>query len=422
MLASTIFILLISLLLAIQTFAFPWTKPLKIKIGHEYPIQRAFYVDQRTGVHHLFWKEHVWQADRVLHYVRFLVNSTILDERQFPTPMMNESTMGKIQGNGDDLYLMLMPKRVCGWNRAEKLMCGEPAFSQSHDGGDTWSKFTGIPRDNLTDACSREAHSFIFLPKTQRLIFVYAVSCLTGEPDRLAMVTKSPGAVSFSRERIIFTPEGKKLHHYPVSEFTEGITGARGRLHVFWVEPGSQDSGPLMYFSSDDYGMTWTAPRALRAGVVADRIYEPLQLTVTDPKLTPGTITLAYLEGSKTLSLLVSKDYGTNFVVRPLSQRRVGTSQAVYGTTDVKICGTAEQPVMVVLTETDNAHMEYFSVDLKTVKTENRYAPAYYYKGGCGVSLACNMTRENKVVVTALHFAGVPRSAWISQELLNKIE
>ncbi len=413
-LAIGIMVALLSLLLSTQVAG--WTNQWDVHTDSKGLYIRAFYTDPSTGIHHLFWAINNFTS--ALGYKRFYGNGKVIDSRNFSFPALPFFSLGKLQGagNGKDLYVLAVGDRPCT-NSPVIYRCNEPYFSESHDGGNTWSNFVRIQRNDMDDQCKRDAYSFVLVPESQRVLLIYALRCGSSyqppvEPDKICMVTKPSSSVQFNQERVIYTPGSEHLRGSPLTEFT--AVAGKGLIHIFWSEGSEDDEAALLYSISENYGITWSAPRQLYRPIYYDA---PLLSSVAESaKVFPqGLIVVSFLETIKSVSLLVSRDNGATFSVFSVSRTFQELVHAFFGVNEVKVCGTSEKPTLFVLTENSLMHMEYSVWDLKSMSSTRPGAPFRYYRVGTGIALSCYNSDQSQphdgvgktdIIVTALHAAG----------------
>ena len=185
----------IFVLLAIGT-ALSWNTPTMLEsrgVG-----LNDFYVDPFTGTHHLIVTFYYDKpVSNVYYYQLDESNKVVYSSVWNDTNVLRYYGLRIIgSGNGKNLYAVLE-----GTYKHGHFTDQDELFTESADGGRTWSPMIPVPRKDMNDGCQRTGQCIIQVAETGRLFIFYHVDCRIRSPV-LSYVTRPPGSQVFTQEKL----------------------------------------------------------------------------------------------------------------------------------------------------------------------------------------------------------------------------
>eukprot|EP01022_Parablepharisma_sp_SALTPOND_P026819 TRINITY_DN64991_c0_g1_i1.p1 TRINITY_DN64991_c0_g1~~TRINITY_DN64991_c0_g1_i1.p1 ORF type:complete len:495 (+),score=-5.73 TRINITY_DN64991_c0_g1_i1:121-1605(+) len=312
-----------------------WTPLVKLlEIGHRQQVfVSSVYHDPTSGINHVLISD---RPNR--NYWVFSVHDdgTILHTTHFKDYSIAYTGIIRGAGDGKHLYLALFSEP---YGRR-----GTTNFTESSDGGETWSKPIIITESGL----HKPLQDMLYIPESGRL-FVF----ITTENNELKMVTRPPGSSVFSSEVLIATGvRGTDL----VCRATYNFWLNRPMVHVFFPD----SSGRLKYVKSINNGATWTDPKE-----VGNEYAKEVTGVVSNSKIS-NTIYVAYTVNSGPARIIKTEDYGATFSgAKPLTQK---TPYNEYVNDGMALCGTKDLSMLTSFFAINEANPEYSFVDTATLE------------------------------------------------------
>jgi len=385
------------LVLAIGALA-KWSDPVELYTDERAIELHTLYTDPLTGISHIWWSIY-WESPTV-YYAQVSSEGQTLFQTQIDVPNMVLFDGGKMVGlgNGKDLYVMLLGGRRCRGGLFPSL-CTEPLFSESKDGGRTWSPFAPIQRPDMSDKCDRDSYSLVVMPNTGRIFIFYSLTCdaaakdLKG-PRRMCYVTRPSQSNTFEKERIIYEFDERETSTGPLADYT--FSNGLPIIHLFWQRKmvGQQ----MMYANSKNLGLTWSAPVEL--GEHGEKMLLHDMASISGPyPFVAGT----YSDFDMPTKMWYSKDHGRTLDIKEISEARGTKYMSDYSKdTAMAVCGTKESPTLLVLSQSNDLCLTYSSWDIKTMEATVGEAPFGSFTSQDGVGVSCYNANGNMVVTAAV--------------------
>jgi hypothetical protein len=245
--------------------------------------------------------------------------------------------------DGKHIFLMYhtfrdrsLKERTC--EEADKGGCLEIDFTESKDGGLTWSAPVLMQRSNMNDAASRFAASVVFVKETGRLYLFY-VKQMNGQ-DQIAFVTRPPGSITFSPEKIVLQTYYRQ--YVPGATYT--MKANKPIIHLVYPV----DEGKIMYAYSEN-AIEWKNPI-----VIANKVINCLPL-ISNSDVSNGTLFFGYVDNEEIPYLLTSEDHG----VKWSAPFKASNKPAFEG--DLDLCGTPQNQKLFFVAA-DRALENVFSI------------------------------------------------------------
>ena len=237
---------LIILVLLLTLTVADWTTP--VKVIPAYKDSFSIFTDDSNGVSHVFWCNNI---DLNFNYRRFYPNNTLSPIQVFEWEQpCNRSYVIKGAHDGKSLYLVFQGsrKRVIGGScETDSNKCHDIFFSESINGGETWSKPKAVPRNDMADKRDRQYPDLIVTVEKRLWIF-YRMQGLIN--SLLAHAMRTPGTSDFYNEYIHPIQVDTFSLKYAVNENTR-------TLSIFYMK---QDDNDKFHYYTENNGISWRGP------------------------------------------------------------------------------------------------------------------------------------------------------------------
>lgn len=331
-----------------------WNNPVSLYSDKNKFFVKDIYTDPSDGTHHILYTIPFSEAINCLHVDskgKEIRTKTLMLEKK------NEISKARIigLGNGDNFYILIMAFRPC-----EDYSCYDQYFTETDDGGETWSPIIRVPRDNMNDTCHRYGDSI--LVESNRIFIFYHVDC----PPELAQiyyVERKNGSNSFEKERSIYkSKEYNQVRPSITAEFS--VADKKKIIHLFWGN--FAEKWPVMAMHSEDNGNTWSEAIQING---SDFYAGFLMLSSTSNRKITSTVIGAYAASpASTLRLFYTKDNSKTFdIIKGTENNQIFTTWD-YRPISLAICGSKTSPMLFLLSEISESVYVYSDWDINTMK------------------------------------------------------
>eukprot|EP01022_Parablepharisma_sp_SALTPOND_P000227 TRINITY_DN100_c0_g1_i2.p1 TRINITY_DN100_c0_g1~~TRINITY_DN100_c0_g1_i2.p1 ORF type:complete len:435 (-),score=-4.57 TRINITY_DN100_c0_g1_i2:118-1422(-) len=329
-----------------------WTAPVEID---QYSKDRLIYsgvldmyTDPSTEITHVVNSHY---DDSVYQYVAIWPNGTIMHSTKFNDSLVS-SLRAVIKGAGDGKRLYLA---FHGSRRVYSSSYADVNFTESSDGGKTWSPMIHMPKENSNDNLHRHINDMLYIKETGRIFIFYR-----RDEKAVCVTTRSPGSSVFSLEKpVILSPSFQDNFRNIAATYNYWLS--KLLVHVFIA-----NTTHLLYMRSSNNGISWSSPR-----VIAKDFVYAIHGVEAD-KVLPSAIALIYerYEEPAPYALIVSKNYGDNFS-EPMNIGKYKSPHTHFTSTGgLKICGARGFPTLATFTindhSTSRSNSSYFFWDFDT--------------------------------------------------------
>ncbi len=389
----------------IATSLAKWSPPITLSSEGNSQL-KGLYTDPSTGIHHLLWFCGMRSSE--LLYSQVSPAGKVIKEHSFKVhlPSVTHFQRSAITGagNGRDLFAELSPNRVCFESSTMLLFCYEPYFTESHDGGLTWSNPTPIARPNMVDVCSRQGEELVYQNSTGKVYFFYSKSCGSEDVppisnDEICYVSKKNDSRVYSPEATLYTTKGQNtetIHTVITSE--PGTTSDTIRL--FWGDVISKTTSGVFTMSSTN-GHSWTKPHP----VYVRASTPPALFSLAYSRRVSPIITMSFnaAKGESYTNLLSTRNFGDNAVVQKATSRvtEPGNLYEQHLQAATICAGSADTVREYMFTETAKNSTEYHVWDLNKMTAQKEETPFPVVGRLGGVELSCYVRKDGKIVVSA---------------------
>eukprot|EP00830_Metopus_es_P012820 TRINITY_DN2964_c0_g1_i1.p1 TRINITY_DN2964_c0_g1~~TRINITY_DN2964_c0_g1_i1.p1 ORF type:complete len:433 (-),score=60.17 TRINITY_DN2964_c0_g1_i1:53-1351(-) len=379
-----------ALILLLASIAYAkWTVPEDLLQSNKQNFIKSMYTDPTTGITHLMfcrtYAENItyWQIDR---------NNHVVFKDHLSDPTMAGIYSAKIIGAGDGklLYVLFMGTRNC------KGLYYDQWFTESKDGGRTWSKMVKVPKDDMDDHCDRYGDSLLIIHETGRAYISYHCDCPNENP-RLKYSQRPPGSSLFTKEVDIYYNQSNN-HIRPSITMEYTFKNGKPIVHFFWVNYNSKER-MVMHMMTDDNGLTFSEAKAI-SGTDSYRGFLSLN-TESNRKVSSALVGTYAIFGPSPIRLFSSLNHGESFKAINGSITDQTEYSWDYRTNGMAMCGLASSPKLVMLTQTEYKTFEYSIWNVNTMSVQRFEHPFTEIRRGYGVKLSCYLN-AGKITVTAV--------------------
>ncbi len=371
----------------------------------------GIFIDPVTKSQHTIFYNYGSQA---FMYRRVSSSGAITAEKNFTADTMLSADNGAIRGsqNGRSLYVMMQGT----YNHSGPFR--DIWYTESTDGGDSWTKPVALPRRDKVIYYSREAGALLTIESAKRVFIFYAVDIGTGQFDRsryFRFVTKPMGSAVFSAETDLFSGSPVDVcRNYILTDYT--LNAGKPIIHLIWGESSSitcqgfrasrHSSGmeAVRHMYSINNGVSWSEPDM----IADDFAYSEMAELSVNRKVAPSTMALLFTfsNNRRIKRLAVFRDHGKKLDTLDLygSPKEIST---FVRTTGIAICGRSDKPILYSLIDRSNQAPKYDVVDLNTMKAKE-ISPRPFESHGddtSGINLACDQD-GSKTIVSAVTEVG----------------
>ncbi len=372
----------------------------------------SMFIDPVTKSQHTIFYD---RRSLIFIYQRVSSSGTITAEKNFTVDTLTLAGDGAIRGSQDgrNLYVIIHGTYDHG------ITVSDIWYTESTDGGDSWTKPVALPRYVNAEYYSREAAALLAIDSAKRVFIFYAVDIGTGQFDRsryFRFVTKPMGSAVFSAEYKLF--EGGPVDvckGYLLADYT--LNAGKPIIHLIWGESSSltcqgyrpshpsSDTEGIRHMYSINNGISWSEPKT----IADDFAYTHKAELTVNRKLAPSTMALLFTfsNNDHIKRLVVFRDHGKKLDTLDLGGPDQKEKNQFMHTTGIAICGRSDKPILYSLIDRLNQVPKYSVVDLNTMK-EKEISPRPFESHGddiLGINLACNQD-GSKTVVSAITQVG----------------
>ncbi len=372
----------------------------------------GMFIDPVTKSQHTIFYNY---GDHAFMYRRVSSSGTITIEKNFTADTMTMATGGAIRGSQDGRNLYVMMQGTYNYNGT----LYDIWYTESTDGGDSWTKPVALPRRDKVIYYSREAGALLTIDSAKRVFIFYAVDIGTGQFDRIRyfrLVTKSMGSAVFSAETDLFSGAPVDVcKNYILTDYT--LNAGKPIIHLIWGESSSvtcqgyRASRPssgvegVRHMYSINNGVSWSEPNTIEE----DYAYTHTAELTVNRKLAPSTMALLFTFSNNMhiKRLVVFRDHGKKLDTLDLGGPAIREVNLFEHTTGIAICGRSDKPILYSLIDRYNQEPKYSVVDLNTMK-EKEISPRPFESHGkdtSGINLACDQD-GSKTIVSAITEVG----------------
>lgn len=367
-----------------------WSDPLTL-VRTDGSLATAYdiYTDPSTGLRHAIF---VSGDFSVLHYWQIDNENKVLLKIDFGDPKMFAVGFSRIVGAGDGKSLYVV---IGAFRKGEKQL-RDKWYTESQDGGKTWTPLIRVPREDMNDDFERDDARIILIQNSKRVFIFYTRYKGLALFGSISMVTKPHGSSVFSKEQDIYRG-GITRSPELSSEYT--LENGQPVLHVFLSVYSPETS--FVYLNSTNNGIDWSFPIQINNTQGLDHV--PMLETVSDSKITQIVAGL-FKTRSKALKLFFKKGNG-DFKVIPGSNRQVQWVGHFNDYADMAICGEDKNRMLFLLFDeaTDDGGFNFAVWDLDKMTYKVEKVPYELNYVTSGVRLSCYMNQDKKIILSALH-------------------
>lgn len=367
-----------------------WSEPVQLAMTPKsLTTARDIYIDPSTGIRHILY---VSLNFSLLHYSQLDANNKVLLIKDFGDPKLFSVENSLIVGSGDGKGLYVVMGAV-NW---DKVQSRDKWYTESQDGGNTWTPLVKVPRDNSDDDFERDDATIMIIPNTKRVFIFYTRYKGLSTYGSICMVTKPYGSSILTKEVPIYTGG---ITRPPVlsSEYT--LVYGQAILYVFFGSYQEHYTS-LYYISSSNNGIHWTDPAYITAAHGFD--HTTTFTSVSDPV---NSQFVAGLFKAQTGKLgLVYKKGNSDWKVVPASDRRVGWKSHYAFSAGMTVTGKENNRLMFLLYDesTDEYALNYSVWDINKMTYKTEKPPSTENIGTSGIRLSSYINQDNKIIVSAL--------------------
>lgn len=281
-----------------------WSTPMRLSDETHDATFPEMYIDPMSKVTHTLWIDHVGD-NFYLAYSRVLSNKTQSKPIYLDTEHRVRLSHIIGEGNGKHLMVAYDAKRSQGDKldcaAASPQACYEIFFTESLDGGKTWTKSVMIQHDNVNDVKDRKGPRITYVKENK-------VVALTYWCNGPMAFSKRDDSGSFSKETLFLFSQ-KTAYQNIVYTLKRVGSANVPVLHFFFVNWTYPEEN-LMYSQSANLGNTWSTPKRIafyKHVQNTDSFFRPN--VVVDESIVKGTIFASFVLDKKA-HLMYSSDSG----------------------------------------------------------------------------------------------------------------
>ena len=363
-----------------------------------------------TNVTHIFWEEIDNKKDLYLMYRVRLPNSTLTPTRCLDQehPLAYYENVISVQSTDDGMHLFLAygayrVRSGKGCTKRNDDSCIEVFFTESTDGGATWSKPVRINRKEMYDTKHRCLPSMVFEKATGRIWIAYYIDMYAG------MVVRRPDAKEFESEQSLsLYMFGRILHMGYTHDSNANLTW----LHMVWWEDDINRTKSIYYSRSNDSAENW----ARRNKLVDKYKGDNLPTIAVDNIAYEGAVYVQYSD-EKEINILWSKDHGATWETK----LKAGNAYTAYNA--ISICGRKGKKGKVFTTGPGmgivSGFQKYFNAG-DTDMTSLSY-PFNTYKKIADLDIHCSIKENGEIVVNSIIFDSATNELYLAHGIFDKI-
>lgn len=297
----------------------------------------SYYYDPSSKISHVFFVEGLPGKN---YYYALDENGNKLYSTVFTDSYGAWSGIIKGSDDGKSLFIAMQ-----GYRKVGIRMLSDVNFTESKDGGKTWSPVITTPHKSGSDETNRLLGDMIVQKQTGRIFIFYGLY----ESKELGMVTRTPGSTIFSQEVII---EKQIIPEDITAAYT--TSGSTTTLHLFYGV-----SNALRYTQSTNNGNTWEYPENVLTYLYPHHYQAFVNQAYSD------NVYVGVFEGTPSkAALMISKDSGETFKKSVyVTEQESNTDWNQMG---FAVCGSKSVPFvasMVVTYKNNQRNPEYSWVD-----------------------------------------------------------
>jgi len=296
-------ILLVLYPILVLTAIVEWGPTVKVSGNSNTKRFAAVHHCSGTDVTHIFWEELGDDRDYHLFYRTRLGTGQLTQKKMLSgdRPVTEFYNQISVQATEDGKHILLAyggyrTASSKGCTTRNEASCIETYFTESFDGGNTWSTPAKVNRINQHDLVHRSMPSMSLEKDTGRVYITYLYDMNS------AMIVREPGKITFDMEKTltVYTYSMTMNMGYTISKKDN-----KRYLHLVWYENDLEKSRTIYYARSGDGGDKWEE----RIVLVKRYKEESVPTLAIDTDSAEGGIYVQYVD-NQMLKVLWSKDHG----------------------------------------------------------------------------------------------------------------
>ena len=375
-----------------------WSTPIRLSAENRDCGYPEMYTDPATHITHVIWRDRA-DGNNNLSYTQVKADRTVIPSKYLETERSTQYS--RIVGEGDGKHLLIAYEAtkngeyVC--THAKKGGCFEIYFTESFDGGNTWTKAVMIEHPHDTSAMNRRNPQLIYVKATKQAYLTYWIGGTTFTNGKFAYSTRY-GAGKFSAEALISVGIVPIDHSviYTLDAKTKAV-----KIHLLYVSTDNATDN-VMHTSSLDEGKTWRSPKVLASQMhsyPSEAFIEPYAVSNSD--LAGDTLFVSFVFSGEAKMMWSHDDGNTWSKVLPthhgdIVEPRIQLCK-MPKTQLPKVHMIAKMPQM-----TSHHSFAFGTFSLQTHTYKDEEFPFTDMLGSTGYMLDCYVENDEKEVVAAV--------------------
>lgn len=350
----------------------------------------SIYVDPTNDISHILFVD---TFNNIYFYFAVSPNGKALYQANFTDPEYAWKGIIKGSGDGQHIYMALQMTRS-----VDNKYYSDIKFTESSDGGKTWSELITIPHKEKNDAISRFIGDMAYVEETDSLYIIYGLI----EKSEIGMVMRK-GHMEFVPETIII--DNAKLGHN--LGFTYTIDANKKiTLNLFFISSSS-----LYYSNSQDDGKTWITPK-----LVTSKVEDFLLGGIGNKAITENLFAVFQPIRTDPHQFVATKDMGKTFT----NPKDLISTNAIKGNREIglAVCGTTSTPLLIAFVfgvDYNRNTLTYIWWDADKMVSKGKHSHPFEDYSVNSIAVACQTDDWHENVNITVAFTG---TTYGSQKML----